>query len=132
MLNSRLARRCSALSAELAVLGGISAAVVKHGDVEAALDQALTACLEVGDISHAAIYFEEADEKIRARPLKRAESPELTHFWGHQAQLWKLMRGESPALFSSSRARLRTMSFIARLAPTVSGGPWLARSSSSS
>ncbi|HWA78522.1 MAG TPA: response regulator [Polyangiaceae bacterium] len=104
MLNSRLARRCSALSAELAVLGGISAAVVKHGDVEAALDQALTACLEVGDISHAAIYFEEADEKIRARPLKRAESPELTHFWGHQAQLWKLMRGESPALFSSSNS----------------------------
>jgi PAS domain S-box-containing protein len=105
MLNSRLARRCSALSAELAVLGGISAAVVKHGDVEAALDQALTACLEVGDISHAAIYFEEVAEKVRARALKRGDTPGLADFWGHQAELRKLMRGEGASLYSSSNGQ---------------------------
>src|SRR5213075_3026707 len=43
-LNSGLAHRCSTLAAELAVLSGISEAVVKHQNLEQALDEALAAC----------------------------------------------------------------------------------------
>ena len=41
LLNTGLAKRCSVLSSELAVLTGISEAVLKHRDIDIALDEAL-------------------------------------------------------------------------------------------
>src|SRR5204863_9680817 len=44
LLNTGLAKRCSALASELTVLTGISEAVLKHQDVDLALDEALAEC----------------------------------------------------------------------------------------
>jgi two-component system cell cycle sensor histidine kinase/response regulator CckA len=69
-LNSGLAHRCSTLAAELAVLSGISEAVVKHQNLEQALDEALAACLDVGGIAAGALYIVEPNAAMQVRPLR--------------------------------------------------------------
>ncbi len=69
MLNTGLARRCSALASELTVLTGISEAVLKHRDVDAALDEALAACFDAGGVSVGALYLLDDRGALRVRTL---------------------------------------------------------------
>jgi PAS domain S-box-containing protein len=90
MLNTGLAKRCSALASELTVLTGISEAVLKHRDVDVALDEALAECFDAGGISLGALYLVEGD-KMRVRPIgsSTASPPaeEIRTFYGHESLL---------------------------------------------
>lgn len=69
LLNTGLAKRCSALASELTVLTGISEAVLKHRDVDVALDEAVGECFDAGGIAFGAIYLLEDSGAIRTRPI---------------------------------------------------------------
>ena len=99
MLNTGLARRCSVLSSELTVLTGISEAVLKHRDVEVALDEALASCFDACGVSVGALYQIEPDGALRVRPLggdPTWASRELSTFFGHEAVLRELMAEGRP------------------------------------
>ena len=66
-MNAGISQRCSLLSAELSILSGISSALTRHEDFDAALDQVLAACFDAGGISTGALYIFEAGESVRAR-----------------------------------------------------------------
>jgi PAS domain S-box-containing protein len=78
MLNTGLAKRCSVLSSELAVLTGISEAVLKHRDIDIALDEALAACFDAGGISIGALYLVDPALGLRVRPIGNSLTAELT------------------------------------------------------
>ncbi len=78
MLNTGLAKRCSVLSSELAVLTGISEAVLKHRDIDVALDEALAACFDAGGISIGALYLVDPAQGLRVRPIGNSLTTELT------------------------------------------------------
>jgi PAS domain S-box-containing protein len=73
MLNTGLAKRCSSLASELTVLTGIAEAVLKHRDVDAALDEALAACFDAGGVSLGALYLLENGRELRVRTLGDGE-----------------------------------------------------------
>jgi PAS domain S-box-containing protein len=73
MLNTGLAKRCSSLASELTVLTGIAEAVLKHRDVDAALDEALAACFDAGGVSLGALYLLEPGDGLRVRTLGDGE-----------------------------------------------------------
>lgn len=50
-LNSTLAQRSAMLSAELTILGSLTSALAENRDVDAALDDSLSACFDAGGIS---------------------------------------------------------------------------------
>jgi PAS domain S-box-containing protein len=94
MLNSGLAKRCSALASELTVLAGISEAVLKHRDVDVALDEALAECFDAGGISIGALYLVEGD-RMRVRPIGSSTgapaADEIRSFYGHESLLRDLI-----------------------------------------
>ena len=101
-LNSGLARRCSTLAAELAVLGGISEAVVKHQNLELALDETLAACLDIGGLAAGALYLLQEDGSLQARPFHRGnELIELSTFFGRQEYLRSLLASARSASIPS-------------------------------
>ncbi|HEY5921811.1 MAG TPA: response regulator [Kofleriaceae bacterium] len=75
MLNTGLAKRCSALASELTVLTGISEAVLKHRDIDAALDEALAACFDAGGVSVGALYLLDDVGGLRVRTLGAGDGP---------------------------------------------------------
>jgi PAS domain S-box-containing protein len=88
MLNAGLARRCSMLSSELSVLGGISAAGLNQRNVDAALDESLTECFDAVGISQGALYLLDSAGELRARVIGTGSDPvELARFYGHLARL---------------------------------------------
>ncbi|HEY4178233.1 MAG TPA: response regulator [Kofleriaceae bacterium] len=96
MLNTGLARRCSALASELTVLTGISEAVLKHRDVDVALDEALAECFDAGGIAVGALFlFDDGKTTVRAlgsgHPV--ASNEDLESFFGHQKLLHETLRG---------------------------------------
>ncbi len=56
-LNSGLAKRCSALASELAVLSNISDTILQHRDLPQALDEVLADCFDAGGIAGGAIFL---------------------------------------------------------------------------
>ncbi len=91
MLNTGLAKRCSALASELTVLTGIADAVLQQRDVDSALDEALSACFDAGGISVGALYrFDDAGElgvRSLANDGTRWDVPGLATFFGHDVLL---------------------------------------------
>jgi PAS domain S-box-containing protein len=69
------------------VLTGISEAVLKHRDVDVALDEALAECFDAGGIAVGALYLTAADGSLRVRPIGAghplASIEELGRFFGH-------------------------------------------------
>jgi two-component system, cell cycle sensor histidine kinase and response regulator CckA len=101
-LNSGLAHRCSTLAAELAVLGGISEAVVKHQNLELALDETLAACLDVGGLAAGALYLLQDDGSFDARPFHRhGELAGLSTFFGEEEQLRAVLSSQRSVLIPS-------------------------------
>ncbi|MFN0247935.1 MAG: response regulator [Kofleriaceae bacterium] len=98
MLNAGLARRCSSLASELTVLTGISEAVLKHRDVDVALDEALAECFDAGGIAVGALYlFGDGSSTLRVRSLGSghpvASIEELECFFGHEELLRETLTG---------------------------------------
>jgi len=101
-LNSGLAHRCSTLAAELAVLSGISEAVVKHQNLEQALDEALAACLDVGGIAGGALYIVEPSTSMQVRPLRGSGSIlGLESFFDNDVALRSVLASGRAALIPS-------------------------------
>lgn len=75
-MNAGISQRCSLLSAELSILSGISNALTRHQDFDAALDEVLAACFDAGGISTGVLYlFGEAEaDSARARAFGMASS----------------------------------------------------------
>ena len=96
MLNAGLAKRCSVLSSELTVLTGISDAVLKHKDVESALDEALAACFDAGGIAVGALYTRGTDDRLKVRSVGTghalASTDELSRLFGHEELLHSVLR----------------------------------------
>ena len=94
LLNTGLARRCSELASELTVLTGISEAVLKHRDVDAALDEAIATCFDAGGVSVGAMYLLDADGKLTVRTLGAEgvlETGGLESFFDNEALLRTVM-----------------------------------------
>ncbi|HEU0033858.1 MAG TPA: response regulator [Kofleriaceae bacterium] len=93
MLNHGLAKRCSVLASELTVLTGISEAVLKHRDIDVALDEALAECFDAGGISVGALYLLEASGiRMRAIGVEAAKASDLQTLYGHPQLLDELVR----------------------------------------
>lgn len=95
-LNHRIARRCSSLAAELTVLSGISETVIRSGNLDAALDEALATCLDAGGISAGALYLLDADGSFRVRTLGALPGSErelVRTFFGHADLLRWIING---------------------------------------
>jgi PAS domain S-box-containing protein len=91
MLNHGLARRCSVLASELTVLTGISEAVLKHRDIDVALDEALAECFDAGGISLGALYLVDG-EKLRVRTIGDGSNSALHDLYGHPELLQQTLR----------------------------------------
>ncbi len=99
MLNTGLARRCSALASELTVLTGIAEAVLKHRDVDAALDEALAACFDAGGVSIGALYLLGDGGALRVRTLGADGSwsaGDLATFFDNESLLRSVMTSGQP------------------------------------
>ena len=95
MLNTGLAKRCSSLASELTVLTRISEAVLRHRDIDVALDEALAECFDAGGIAGGALYLGDGDA-IRVRSIGSGQAfgtaEELASFFGHEPILRDLIR----------------------------------------
>ena len=107
-LNAGMARRSATLSAELAVLGGISEALASRRDTRTALEDVVGACVDASGFSHGLLHV-------------AAESPELRltfgpwEGWGERDQQSLLeaarqMLGEASALAIATPEGLRRLS----------------------
>jgi PAS domain S-box-containing protein len=105
LLNTGLAKRCSALASELTVLTGIADAVLKNRDVGISLDDALATCLDAGGLSVGALYLLDESGGLGVRAVGNDGSPwqppGLLSFFGHEALLARLIQG-STALYVPS------------------------------
>ncbi|CAN5907291.1 response regulator [soil metagenome] len=123
MLNTGLARRCSALASELTVLTGISEAVLKHRDVDVALDEALAECFDAGGIAVGALFlFNDGKTTVRTlgsgHPVASLE--ELEAFFGHQTLLQEtLAAGRTLYLPSPDVAKQASAELLQRTQATA-------------
>ncbi len=94
MLNTGLAKRCSSLASELTVLTRISEAVLKHRDIDVALDEALAECFDAGGVDGGALYLCDAGA-LRVRSVGSGHPfgtpEELDSFFGHEKMLHDLI-----------------------------------------
>ncbi|MEO5770144.1 MAG: response regulator, partial [Polyangia bacterium] len=105
-MNAGLARRCSSLSAELAVLAGISDAVLKDQNTENALEEALATCFDAGGIAMGGLYLLQPDGEFRARPLGTSvtwKPDDLPSFFGDKALLRQIIAGGTTVILPSTR-----------------------------
>jgi PAS domain S-box-containing protein len=100
MLNSGLARRCSALASELTVLTGIADTVLKQRDVEMALDEALATCFDASGVSVGALYLFDEPGALRVRSLgadgTQWTSGGLETFFGNEPLLRRVIDSGTP------------------------------------
>jgi PAS domain S-box-containing protein len=104
MLNAGLAKRCSALASELTVLTGISEAVLRHRDVDIALDEALATCFDAGGVAVGALYLLDDHGALRARPLGSDPTwppNDLATFFGREPLLRGIIAGGRPIYLPS-------------------------------
>ena len=92
LLNHGLAKRCSILASELTVLTGISEAVLKHRDIDVALDEALAECFDAGGISLGALYLVDPAGGVRVRSIGDRSEDELATLYGNAELLDELIR----------------------------------------
>jgi PAS domain S-box-containing protein len=99
MLNTGLSKRCSVLASELTVLTGISEAVLKHRDVDVALDEALATCFDAGGVAVGALYLFDDKRELRVRALggdPEWNALDLASFFGHEALLREVIESGKP------------------------------------
>ncbi|HEY6173120.1 MAG TPA: response regulator [Kofleriaceae bacterium] len=92
-LNTGLAKRCSELASELAVLASLSESVLSTRNVDAAIDASLIECFDAGGIACGALYLVDAGGALRARPIGVGPAlAELTTLFGNEDLLHDLIR----------------------------------------
>ncbi|HMG53600.1 MAG TPA: ATP-binding protein, partial [Kofleriaceae bacterium] len=92
-INTGLAKRCSELASELAVLASLSESVLSNRNLHAAIDQSLGECFDAGGIACGALYLLDAAGTLGTRPIGVGPDPgELATLFGHQALLHELIR----------------------------------------
>ena len=103
-LQASLSQRCSLLSAELSVLKGISEAVATEHDIDVALGQILSSCLDAGGISIGMLYLRDGDGlqglKVGARTTWSDE--DLATFFGCRGALEKVIANQTLVTIPSS------------------------------
>ncbi len=100
-INSGLSQRCAMQASEIAVLTGITEAVVGSGDLAGTLDEVLGMCFDAGGVSVGALYLLEAGGRMTARVLggsSRWTQEELDTFFGHADLLRLVIESGHPAL----------------------------------
>jgi PAS domain S-box-containing protein len=105
LLNAGLAKRCSSLASELTVLTGISEAVLRHRDVDVALDEALATCFDAGGVAVGALYLLDEAGALRVRPLGGDPvwpPPSLGAFFGHEDLLRTVIASGKPLQLPSN------------------------------
>jgi two-component system, cell cycle sensor histidine kinase and response regulator CckA len=90
-MNVGLAQRCSVLSAALSLLSGISAALAQGHDVDTALDTALGACIDAGEVSRAVLFTFGPDGALRERVLGKPAGDRLETLFGDRATVRALL-----------------------------------------
>ena len=121
-LNTELAKRATSLASELAVLTGISEAVLKHRDIAVSLDEALAACFDAGGVPVGALFLLEPDGAMRARPV--GSDPawtalDLRGFFGHEDLLREVLEHKRPMFIPSPDvAPLTSAALLAACAAT--------------
>ncbi len=135
MLNAGLAKRCSTLASELTVLTGISEAVLRHRDVDVALDEALATCFDAGGVAVGALYLFDGTGELRARPLggdPQWPPPGLGTFFGNEPLLRSVMTAgktlflpsqDVPAEVGADLLRLTDASALLVVPLSTTGGP---------
>jgi PAS domain S-box-containing protein len=92
-LNTGLAKRCSELASELAVLASLSESVLSNRNVDAAIDQSLGECFDAGGIASGALYLLDPAGALRMRPIGVGPDPaDLTNLFGNPTLLHDLVR----------------------------------------
>ena len=123
LLNTGLAKRCSALASELTIIAGISEAVLKHRDLDVAIDEALAACFDAGGISVGALYLLGEHGTLRVRALGGgAEWPreEIESFFGQEALLRDVMASGTTLTLPSPKVPMELSSdFLRRTGGTA-------------
>lgn len=64
-----LAQRCAELASQLAIVEGMTAAVLEESNVESVLSELLAACFNAGGLSGGALYLSKADGSFEVRYL---------------------------------------------------------------
>ncbi len=100
-INSGLAQRCAMQASEIAVLTGITEAVVGSGDLAATLEDVLGMCFDAGGVSVGALYLLEAGGQMSARVLGGSShwtQQQLDTFFGHAELLRQVIASGRPAM----------------------------------
>jgi len=115
-LNSGLAKRCSVLASELAVLASLSESVLTNHNLDAAIEQSLTECFDAGGIAQGALYLLDARGRLTARAIGTGpEATGLATLFGHEELLHEVVRGSRTLhLPSSELPRERAHELLAR------------------
>jgi PAS domain S-box-containing protein len=93
MLNTGLARRCSVLSSELAVLASLSESVLTNRNLDAAIDQSLTECFDAGGIAQGVLYLLDPRGRLVVRQISAgADTAAYATLFGHEQLLHELIR----------------------------------------
>jgi PAS domain S-box-containing protein len=93
MLNTGLAKRCSVLASELAVLASLSESVLTNRNLDAAIEQSLLECFDAGGIAQGALYLLDARGRPNARAIGAGSDPAgLATLFGHEELLHELIR----------------------------------------
>jgi CheY-like chemotaxis protein len=104
-LHAGLTQRCSLLSAELAVLSGISEAVATEHDLEGALHQILASCFDAGGISLGTLYLCGKDglRGMRVGVLESWSTDDIETFFGHLDLLERVITAQELVCIPSER-----------------------------
>lgn len=94
-LNAGISQRCAVLSAEMAVLKGISEALASQGDLDDAVRQALAACFDAGGISQGALFLGEGAQRrvVSFGFPADGDEGELARLWGEPQLLDAVREG---------------------------------------
>lgn len=90
-----LSRRLALKTAELAILGEMSEALVRHRDLENALDEILASCLDAGGISMGALYLPKDDGGLNVRTYGQGWQEGGRSLWARHPEIFEsiLARG---------------------------------------
>ncbi len=113
MLNTGLAKRCSALASELTVLAGVSEAVIERRELDAAFDDALASCFDAVAVTAGALYLVDDDVgTVRARAVGAASlwsTTELATLFGHTSVLGDVIAAQRAFHADASAAAMRPL-----------------------
>jgi CheY-like chemotaxis protein len=103
-INANLSQRASLQTTELSILSGISDALARHKDIDLALDEVLSSCLDAGGISLGALFVYDREQRLSARAYGYAAGANgrLQSFFGQPQLLRDIIAGGLPVALPSS------------------------------